>query len=1413
MDTDMKKRGKGTLIAMILLVLTFLLTACGGGGDIVLNKTSLTLKEGESFVLEVTVPDGEKAEFLSSNEAVVSVDAAGKITALSPGTADVTVSAANKKAVCKVSVVEATETNDYTIELDVTEFSLTLEETKQLKATVKKDGVEASGTPIVWESTNEACVTVTNGLIEAVGVGEATITAAAFGKSAYCIVSVTEGFRIALDRTEADVHPGDTFTLIATTTEDGEPIEEKVLWTTDNAEVADVTEGTVTVKAEGIVKIKATAREKEAVCTVRVTDLIELSVDMSEVEFRKTNTGKTITVSLTVNGKEVPDADISFSSSDEAVVTVKNDKEYNKAEIRAVGDGSAVVTVSYRTALATVGVNVYDVSNYTFLYTKEDFRNIRNDLGGKYLLMNDIDFGGEDINDAATGANLGEFKGILDGNGYKIRNFGIRHVGEGGIFSALNGTNELRAQIRNIGFEFTMSPGWRKALFANIANNALVENVYVDAEIPYVGEELYADGESAVFVRQFGSNLTFRHCVMNVTVTGSAADRIDSETKFAVMGHQTDNTNNALFENCYVYGNAGNLFGKLGSADTAIVENVVRLKNWSEADFDGWNTDYWSIRSGEEPQLKILSPIQLPEKTEVVTVGGRMTIQPLYSEGKAIWTSLNPEIALVNEKGEVTGVSAGTAVITATCDGLTARIAVTIKNAYTLQVNAPEFGLRFVGDTFELNATVIENGEEKTDAVVEFSVSDSAVLELLKGKTLNSRIVKLLKISDASVTVVYGDESFTVKISASDVADYTPVYTVEEFKTMKADGNYLLMNDLDFGGAKMAKVCDRFVGVLDGNGFTVKNFKVDGTGSGLFGNLGAASASATPAEVRNIRFDFELTPRQNAGLFGKDLQPCVIENVLANVKIVGYDAAIGSGESAVFGTMMNNNVTIRRCIINIVGVEGENSANIANDAHFAAVSMSSPWSGGNCSIENCIVTGAVRTAHRRNDGGMPVFPIKNIVYKSAASEISVSDMVGFDIRVWAKDGSDLQPLAPVYLNSAELKLPLTGSSVALTANVSDVAWEVEDEKIVTFSDGLVTPVAVGKTVITASYGGFTAKCYVTVEIPDMSVTLEENAVGMKEIGGTYALRYNVAGGKEYLPTFTSSNPKVASVNEEGVVTALAEGTAVITAEFLGYSDICTINVIDYAAYKGISTKEEFLNAMNVEGGASGKYILLNDIDFAGYVFGKNNKLPRFKGVLEGNGFALKNFTVQEDSGNANMFDGMGASGSNRAVVRNITFDFTFHAGYRNFLFGNGDLNLELTNAVFKVNLVYSGSVYEKSSILSGIVNSSVFTNCIFYVTTEADANSVNADPNFPLLVYHNNYTGGGTSRCYVTGGFTKFAKQQGGESIGGWSNGISAKTDEQIKDGELYIGWNLGVWEIDETGKNSPVLKQVYFNE
>ena len=145
MDTDMKKRGKGTLIAMILLVLTFLLTACGGGGDIVLNKTSLTLKEGESFVLEVTVPDGEKAEFLSSNEAVVSVDAAGKITALSPGTADVTVSAANKKAVCKVSVVEATETNDYTIELDVTEFSLTLEETKQLKATVKKDGVEASG--------------------------------------------------------------------------------------------------------------------------------------------------------------------------------------------------------------------------------------------------------------------------------------------------------------------------------------------------------------------------------------------------------------------------------------------------------------------------------------------------------------------------------------------------------------------------------------------------------------------------------------------------------------------------------------------------------------------------------------------------------------------------------------------------------------------------------------------------------------------------------------------------------------------------------------------------------------------------------------------------------------------------------------------------------------------------------------------------------------------------------------------------------------------------------------------------------------------------------------------------------------------------------------------------------------------
>lgn len=55
---------------------------------------------------------------------------------------------------------------------------------------------------------------------------------------------------------------------------------------------------------------------------------------------------------------------------------------------------------------------------YVGVYTSEDLDNVRNDLNGKYILMNDIDLGGKNF--VPIGDSGNPFTGIFNGNGYVI---------------------------------------------------------------------------------------------------------------------------------------------------------------------------------------------------------------------------------------------------------------------------------------------------------------------------------------------------------------------------------------------------------------------------------------------------------------------------------------------------------------------------------------------------------------------------------------------------------------------------------------------------------------------------------------------------------------------------------------------------------------------------------------------------------------------------------------------------------------------------------------------------------------------------------------------------------------------------------------------------------------------------------
>nr|WP_246354247.1 Ig-like domain-containing protein [Paenibacillus phytohabitans] len=170
------------------------------------------------------------------------------------------------------------------------------------------------------------------------------------------------------------------------------------------------------------------------------------------------------------------------------------------------------------------------------------------------------------------------------------------------------------------------------------------------------------------------------------------------------------------------------------------------------------------------------------------------------------------------------------------------------------------------------------------------------------------------------------------------------------------------------------------------------------------------------------------------------------------------------------------------------------------------------------------------------------------------------------ITVTAVDGSASQtlevtvtkvPVDSVSLDAADVKLEL-GRTRQLKATVTPsdasfqgVTWTSSDESIATVSSaGLITAKGIGNTDITVTTddGGKTAQAPVTVtDVHTASITLNKSSLRFRA-GETEALTATVLpeDAKDKALIWTTSDSSVATVNDSGTVTAIANGTATLT---------------------------------------------------------------------------------------------------------------------------------------------------------------------------------------------------------------------------------------------------------------------------
>ena len=130
------------------------------------------------------------------------------------------------------------------------------------------------------------------------------------------------------------------------------------------------------------------------------------------------------------------------------------------------------------------------------------------------------------------------------------------------------------------------------------------------------------------------------------------------------------------------------------------------------------------------------------------------------------------------------------------------------------------------------------------------------------------------------------------------------------------------------------------------------------------------------------------------------------------------------------------------------------------------------------------------------------------------------------------------------------------------ATNQNVTWKSDNESVATVSkSGMVTPVSNGTANITVTTqdGGKTATCKVTVEIPELTLSLDKTELTLTQTEEQQKLTATVSDPEEKV-TWLSSDPFVATVNRDGTVTAIANGTATITASARDKTASCTVKV-------------------------------------------------------------------------------------------------------------------------------------------------------------------------------------------------------------------------------------------------------------
>ncbi|MBQ4208485.1 MAG: Ig-like domain-containing protein [Clostridia bacterium] len=553
-------------------------------------------------------------------------------------------------------------------------------------------------------------------------------------------------------------------------------------------------------------------------------------------------------------------------------------------------------------------------------------------------------------------------------------------------------------------------------------------------------------------------------------------------------------------------------------------------------------------------------------KTQKLTA----TVIPEYARNKNVsWATSNSSVATVDQNGNVRGVGPGTCeIVVETEEGARrAHCIVHVTVPVTGVTLTPQTASVYTTKTLKLSATVSPaNATNKqlvwtSDKPTVASVSSAGVVTgvgsgsaIITVKTVDGgyhascviSVFKKVEVTGISISAtsrsLYVGNTFQLK------ANVEPTTATFPQITWKSDNPAVATVD-QFGLVRAVGVGTTYISAAsDDNPFIVKKCKIT---SGI--QATGVTLNATSVELYETATKMLVPTITPANATNKKVIWSSSDPSVASVNVDGVVTAVSQGTAVITCTTQDSSRTAK-CTVKVLKTIKSKSVSLdskrltLNDGTSATLTASIKpdnvsitslnWRSTNKKVATVNENGVIKAV---GPGTCKIVATTKDTGKKAVCKVTVVET----------------PVKRVKLSRSTLTLAmnktytLKATTVPSYATNQKMTWTTSNKKIVRVSKtGKIRAVAPGTATVTviSQDGGHKATCTVTVKRPKIQSLATEQTTMEMGLGTKQAIVLipTPAGASTTKVKYVSSNKSVAKVSSSGVVSAVGEGTAIIT---------------------------------------------------------------------------------------------------------------------------------------------------------------------------------------------------------------------------------------------------------------------------